>query len=76
MANDKFLFDVEHIHDELGVDLWTDSDKRSKEVAKKMLDIMSKANLMKYYADAKLSALMSFLKFLSAYKGAVISFTN
>lgn len=71
MANDKFLFDVEHIHDELGVDLWTDSDKRSKEVAKKMLDIMSKANLMKYYADAKLSALMSFLKFLSVYKGAI-----
>ncbi|XP_066386529.1 uncharacterized protein [Miscanthus floridulus] len=72
MANDKFVFDVEHIHDELGVDLWTDSDrKRSKEVAKKMLDIMHKANLMKCYADAKLSALRSFLTFLSVYTGAV-----
>ncbi|OEL33302.1 hypothetical protein BAE44_0005677, partial [Dichanthelium oligosanthes] len=71
VANANFLFNVEHIHDELGVDLWTNSDKKSsKEVAEKMLDIMCKANLMKCYADAKLSTLRSFLTFLSVYTGA------
>ncbi|XP_062205788.1 uncharacterized protein LOC133907725 isoform X2 [Phragmites australis] len=71
VANDNFLFDVPHIRDELGVDLWTHSDwKTSKEVAEKMLDIMRKANLMKCYADAKLSTLRSFVTFLSVYTGA------
>lgn len=76
VANNNVLFDVEQIHNELGVDLWTDSDrKRSKDVAKKMLDIMRNANLMKCYADAKLSTLRSFLKFLSVYTGVVIPST-
>ncbi|XP_062200605.1 uncharacterized protein LOC133903312 isoform X2 [Phragmites australis] len=71
VANDKFLFDVAHIRDELGVDLWTHSDwKTSKEVAEKMLYIMCKANQMKCYADAKLSTLRSFLTFLSVCTGA------
>ncbi|WVZ58174.1 hypothetical protein U9M48_008470 [Paspalum notatum var. saurae] len=76
MANTNFLFNVEHISDELGVDLWTNSDRNnSKEVATRMLDIMRNANLMKCYADAKLSTLRSFLAFLSVYTG-VISIKN
>ncbi|KAJ1262529.1 hypothetical protein BS78_09G115200 [Paspalum vaginatum] len=76
VANTNFLFNVEHISDELGVDLWTNSDRNnSKEVAKRMLDIMRNANLMKCYADAKLSTLRSFLAFLSVYTG-VISMKN
>ncbi|XP_004983372.1 uncharacterized protein LOC101761606 isoform X2 [Setaria italica] len=71
VANANFLFNVEHIHDELGVDLWISSDRKSsKEVAEEMLDIMHKSNLMKCYADAKLSTLKSFLTFLSVYTGA------
>ncbi|KAF8646124.1 hypothetical protein HU200_065970 [Digitaria exilis] len=70
VANANFLFNIEHIHDELGVDFWTNSDwKLSKEIAEKMLDIMREANLMKCYADAKLSTLRSFLTFLSVYTG-------
>ncbi|CAN6299788.1 unnamed protein product [Urochloa humidicola] len=71
MANANSLFNIERIHDELGVDLWINSDsKDSKEIAEKMLDTMHKANLMKCYADAKLSTLRSFLTFLSVYTGA------
>lgn len=77
VANANFLFNIEHIREELGVDFWTNSDwKSSKEIAEKMLDIMREANLMKCYADAKLSTLRSFLTFLSVYTGAVISFTS
>ncbi|CAL4924385.1 unnamed protein product [Urochloa decumbens] len=71
MANANSLFNIEHIHDELGVDLWINSDsKGSKEIVEKILDTMRKANLMKCYADAKLSTLRSFLTFLSVYTGA------
>nr|CAB3499889.1 unnamed protein product [Digitaria exilis] len=73
VANANFLFNIEHIHDELGVDFWTNSDwKLSKEIAEKMLDIMREANLMKCYADAKLSTLRSFLTFLSVYTGVFL----
>lgn len=75
--NANLLFNVEHIHDEIGVDLWINSDRKNfKEVAQEMLDIMHKSNLMKCYADAKLSTLRSFLTFLSVYTGAVILFTS
>ncbi|CAN6324272.1 unnamed protein product [Urochloa humidicola] len=71
MANANSLFNIEHIHDELGVDLWINSgSKGSKEIAENMLDAMRKANLMKCYADAKLSTLRSFLTFLSVYTAA------
>lgn len=77
VANANLLFNVEHIHDEIGVDLWINSDRKNfKEVAQEMLDIMHKSNLMKCYADAKLSTLRSFLTFLSVYTGAVILFTS
>ncbi|KAF0930438.1 hypothetical protein E2562_032778 [Oryza meyeriana var. granulata] len=69
-ANGISLFDVPHIRDELGVELWNHSDwKTYKEVAEKMLDIMSKANLMKCQVDAKLCTLRSFIAFLSVCTG-------
>jgi nuclear pore complex protein Nup188 len=75
-ASYNLLFDVQHIRDELGVEYWNHSDwKTSKEVAEKMLHIMHKANLIKYFADAKLSTLRSMLTFLSVYNGAVRSCT-
>uniref|UniRef100_A0A0E0IPK8 Uncharacterized protein n=1 Tax=Oryza nivara TaxID=4536 RepID=A0A0E0IPK8_ORYNI len=69
-ANGVSLFDVPHIRDELGLELWNHSDwKTYKEVAEKMLDIMHKANLMKCQVDAKLCALRSFITFLSVCTG-------
>uniref|UniRef100_A0A0E0B7Z3 Uncharacterized protein n=1 Tax=Oryza glumipatula TaxID=40148 RepID=A0A0E0B7Z3_9ORYZ len=69
-ANGVSLFDVPHIRDELGLELWNHSDwKTYKEVADKMLDIMHKANLMKCQVDAKLCALRSFITFLSVCTG-------
>ncbi len=71
-ANGVSLFDVPHIRDELGLELWNHSDwKTYKEVAEKMLDIMHKANLMKCQVDAKLCALRSFITFLSVCTGTV-----
>lgn len=72
MANCKLFFDVRHIRYELGVEYWNHSNwKASKELAEKMLHVMHKANLVKSYADAKLSTLRSLLTFLSVYNGAV-----
>lgn len=76
-ANDNFLFNVPHIRDELGVELWNHSDwKTYKEVAEKMLDIMCKANLMKCHADAMLCTLRSFITFLSVYTGTVSLYSS
>ncbi|KAL6643423.1 hypothetical protein ACP70R_018189 [Stipagrostis hirtigluma subsp. patula] len=70
VASESLLFDVPHIRDQLGVELWNHSDwKTSKEVAERMLEIMHKANVMKCYADAKLSTLRSFSTFLCVYIG-------
>ncbi|KAL6854344.1 hypothetical protein ACP4OV_019247 [Aristida adscensionis] len=70
LTSGSFIFDVPHICDELGVELWNHSDwKSSKEVAETMLEMMRKANVMKSYADAKLSMLRSFSTFLSVYTG-------
>ncbi|TVU31165.1 hypothetical protein EJB05_22840, partial [Eragrostis curvula] len=71
VANRNLFFDVQHIRDELGVEYWNHSDwKTSKEVAERMLHNMHKANMAKCYADSKLSALTSLLKFLSIHTGA------